>query len=65
MKNETTVTCDFNEYNTISVEEPQDSELLCLEINGQFLSSLLITLTKKDVKKLIKALNKFASKEGQ
>lgn len=64
-KKSTTVTCDFNEYNQIIVEPPSNSDLLCLEVKGQFFDDHLITLTSDSAKKLVKSLNNFLSQQGR
>lgn len=57
-----TVTCDFNEYNEITIDDNSTGQIICIEVSSQFSSDLLITLTKKDASRLARRLNQFASR---
>ncbi len=60
MKDKLKVTCNFNSYNTIEIDNTFNSELLSISIDSQFSNGdLLIDVTKADAKKMVKILNSF------
>ena len=58
------VTCDFNSYNEITIDDNSKCDLLCLKVSSEFNGDVLIKLTRKDASILAKRLNQFASKRG-